>query len=203
MSQHVKGDKKMKNKKNKMLILMALILALGVLAACDDGESLSSEEAAAVYSATSQAVGEATSEVMTLAMSGSTAKLKAEDDWTFGDDGGFNGTVEGPNGGSATVTGSGTFSEDSYEFSFTITFNAYVTTTYVGSEMQEITLDGSVEYAYSGTQTTYTADYTGSVTATGAVEGTANFDLHIEMSQGSISISGTVGGQEVGGSYEY
>jgi hypothetical protein len=186
--------------KQKLMLVAMLIMTLALGAACSDKDNLSSEDAGKVYAAVSTAVGEATSEVM-MNMGSMGMKIKADEDWTFGEDGSFSGTVEGPNGGSASITGSGSFSEESYNYNFTITFEGYATTDYQTSE--ELILDGEVTYAYEGTQSTFKADYTGEVTASGAVEGTATFDLHMEVTEGSISISGTVGGQEVGGSYDY
>lgn len=191
--------------KRNLLVLGIALLSLVFAIACGDdggGNELGAEESAKVYTAVSTAVGEAMGEVMSgLGSLSGRIKEGEESNWTFNEDGSFSGTIAGAKGGTATVSGTGSFTEDSYDYSFTITFVDYVTTEITTSE--DITLNGEVTYEFEGSSTSYTAVYKGEVTASGAVEGTASFDLTITMSGGRIEISGHVGGQKFEGGYDY
>lgn len=182
-----------------VIAMSALVFAFGC--GDDGGDDLKAEDAAKVYTAVSTAVSEAMTEVMS-GLGSAAYRIKDDDErWMFGEDGNFSGTIAGPKGGSATVTGSGSISENHYTYNFTITFDDYGTTDLASGG--DLFLNGEVTYDFEGSLSSYQAVYKGSVTASGAVEGTAKFDLTITMSEGRIEISGTVGGQKIGGSYSY
>ncbi|RJO69398.1 MAG: hypothetical protein C4523_06440 [Myxococcales bacterium] len=181
----------------KSLMLVSAILALFFAVACGDdsgGSDFTQEDAGKVYTAVFTEVAKVQTEVFTGLGSAPMGRLM-QSDFTFEEDGSFSGSYENPQGGSAAIEGSGSYSEDSFSFEFTITFTDYVS--------GDITLNGSITYSFEGAASSYTGTYSGSIDVTGAVEGTAEFDLTYSVDGASITIEGTVAGQEVGGSYGY
>ncbi len=185
--------------KKHLFILTAVVLAMVLIVACgDDGSSMSQQDAAVVQTAVMDVAGEVQGDVMSQLGSAGTQRVMQDDPWTFNDDGSFSATLDGPNGGTVDVSGSGSMTDDSYSFTLTMTFHAYVTTASTGGE---ITLDGELELSYEGSATSYSVSYSGNIDASGAVSGSANFDYHVSMNGNCIEYSGSIGGVSFDSSY--
>ncbi len=93
------------------------------------------------------------------------------------------------------MVGTGSYDEaaDYATFDFEMTFNGWVS--------QGLTLDGVLSLSFEGGQQYFKLTYAGNVDASGQVDGNATFALTVEYKQdGTITYTGTVGGQKMGGS---
>jgi hypothetical protein len=181
-------------------LLLAAVLSVALIGTQGCGEeTLSKEEAQQVFGAAQAASAEAQGNVWA-GIGQAPASADSIDvngytfDWTD-DSFSFTGEVTSPQGGSATVAGTGSWNttDQTAAFDFSMIFNGYVS--------QGISLDGELAMSFEGGQQYFKITYAGAVDASGKVEGNATFALTVEFSEdGSVTYAGTVGGQKLGGS---
>jgi hypothetical protein len=176
------------------ILAVALVFAQG----CGE-EKLSQQEASQVFGAAAAAAGQVQASVWAGMAQQPAGADSIEvngfvyewDESSFS----FTGTVNSPEGGSAAVVGTGSYDEaaDYATFDFEMTFNGWVS--------QGLTLDGVLSLSFEGGQQYFKLTYAGNVDASGQVDGNATFALTVEYKQdGTITYTGTVGGQKMGGS---
>jgi hypothetical protein len=185
---------------SKYLFLVPVALfALAALACGDEDEKMTSGEAMQVYGAVNGAAGSVQSEVTTGAQQAKADQIGSFEYTVNGNDVTFDGSVNGPNGGSAHATGTIVVSDNAGDVNldFDMSFQGWTN----GGLVIEGSLSISIIVAGKITE----LDYTGDVEVTGDVEGSVEFDIHVKVdgNSGSVEYEGTVGGTELGGGVNY
>jgi hypothetical protein len=98
-------------------------------------------------------------------------------------------------GGSATVTGKGSFAGGSYSYELDVVYSAFT--------VNGIELDGSLSLSFSGSGSEYSFSMSGTVVTSGSVIGTADFDLTVTTSTDSATVKGSVGGHSIDATVNY
>lgn len=183
----------MKTIRTSLSGLFVFVLAAGLLG-CGGGSSVDQNGAARATASALSASSMGESRIRAGLSGGDTGGLKVQvQNGSFS----VSGTLTNPQGGSLDIQGSGTYGNDgSYSSSLTLVFRGWK------DAAQNIVLDGtlgeSASATVSGGATTAQARYVGDLLVSGAVTGTATFDLSVSTTRGNgsscVKESGHVGG---------
>lgn len=107
----------------------------------------------------------------------------------------FQFTATSAEGGTASVTGEGSFEDGAYAYELTINYSAFTA--------EGISLTGDITMSFSGDGAQYSFSLSGTVEASGKVVGTADLDLEVTASQTGATVKGTVAGYAIDQTINY
>lgn len=96
------------------------------------------------------------------------------------------GNLNGPQGGTVDVSGSGSLSSSGYTIDLTLTYNDYAYSGYA--------VNGESSFNITGSSSNFSATFSGNLAISGNWSGTLTFDITMSYNSGSLTVTGTVNG---------
>jgi len=178
----------------RAVIALALVFAFTSFLACGD-DGLTKQEAQQVNAVVFGVAQSVRSNVESgVQQQPGKADAVVVGDYTYEWDGenySFSGSATGPEGGSASVSGSGSVAGQSVNFNCDMSFSAYGAQGYV--------LDGDLHMSAVVENAYVKFEYSGAIDVSGEVVGSLDFDLLVEVdgTTGDVKYEGTVGGHSM------